>query len=422
MKPPDFFVPTRNGNEGMRTMFRLIIKLLGRGIKDASLNKDELEINGIYAALVGDVLLLGNYCGLWTSDHMKDPNFLRRKLDPESSGKGSNKSYQRLFVAKVVSNIECERLLMLEKFREKYADDVMLSATWALIDCFRDNRNFPGLMKDTKYPESKLRSLVESMESCLIANVNYSSTVAIQDIYDKLLDLILFVLKITVIGEKMDNKRLLSEKNTKQKSLLNDDEEKIIYMLNLFQTRTTNVKYNLFYNHEDRLEAPVLNLIKKGIVFFSEKALLTLSPAYWSDRKHDAETQNMMESIVRKLHSELGENNWNHGSLQKELISAASNIKRYKNFLQDKLDALCKECNPSDDELKLRIETEDLLYYTENVLLFAEISAARKNNDKQIFIHTSHLCNLLLEGHLGVERELRQVWEKFKEECVPYIS
>jgi hypothetical protein len=49
--------------EVKESMFRLIIQSLGKCIKEANENGDNLNLNDLYAAFVGDVLLLGESAG-----------------------------------------------------------------------------------------------------------------------------------------------------------------------------------------------------------------------------------------------------------------------------------------------------------------------------------------------------------------------
>jgi hypothetical protein len=402
-------------------MFRLIIQCLGKGIKEASENGDKLNSNDIYAAFVGDVLLLGSGENFWGSRETEHNNFMRRRLDPESDAQDSDMSYQQRFVKKIVFNIKHERMTMFEKLSEKYVDETMITAIWALINRLHKGSDFADLKKETEYPKSKLRSLVDSMESCLIANKSYSSEVTPLDTYDKLLDLILFILEITVIGEKTSNTKLLFEKSSTHKAILNNDEEKVICMLNLFKNRTAKFRYKIFYNNEWRLKTSVLNLIKKGIVFISAEETFTLSPPYWASSQDDAEIQNMLMNIVTELHSALRSKAWNQDLFREDLIAIAPNIRCLQNYLNERLLFLYrKQSSPSDNEMNKMLDTEDLLFQTENMLLFAGIAVARNSNDKDIFIDTFEHCNLLLNTRLGIDKELRQAWKKLRRECEPY--
>jgi hypothetical protein len=203
---------------------------------------------------------------------------------------------------------------------------------------------------------------------------------------------------------------------------LNPDEETMVDMLNLFQNRTSKFKYAAFYNNEGRLKTPLLSLIKKGIVFLGAEEALILSPAYWADVEHDAETWNLLTNIVTELHAVLRNKRWNYDLFREELIAVAPNIKRLHILLRDRLLALGnKHDSLSDDEITRMLDIEDFLLRAENVLLFAGIAAARKNNDGDIFADTLELCNLLLKRHPGMDKELRRVWVTLKKECESYV-
>jgi hypothetical protein len=179
-------------------MFRLIVQCIGKKIKEV---KNEETLNGIYAQFVGNVLLLGEI--FWKPQETKNKNFLRRRLDPEYKHKDSEAAFrigQLFLVKRVVTNIKRNRQAVLGEFCKNYDEGTMIPVIQDLIDYLHNKNHLPGLMKDAEYPKSRLRSLVDSMKSCVIVEKHYPPEV----IYDKLLDLILFVLEITIVGEKTD--------------------------------------------------------------------------------------------------------------------------------------------------------------------------------------------------------------------------
>jgi hypothetical protein len=387
---------------------------------DPNTSTTKVDLNEIYSTFVGEVLLLGNCT--WPLEGRKDKNFMRRYLNPESNSNDCNIIDQELLLGRIIRNLGVNRQTVYEKLCEKYPNGEMIFAISALIDGYNKNTEFKNLKEHKKYPKSKLRSLVDSMESCLIANKRNSQEITPRDIYDKLFDLILFVLKLTDVGKAMDFTKLISEENTEEICEVKDEEEKIVLcILNLFEKRIARLQYEFFYNNEHRLKLPVLNLINKRIIFFNRKGELTLSPRYWSNKNNDEKTLNLLGKIVTKLHSVLRGENWNDNIIQDELIAIGPNVAYLRNLLYNKLRDLCKQNNLSNDEKKDKLNITHLLFLTENICLFSWRSAARKYNDKEIFTGIFTLCNCLLKDHPGMDKELQKVWMKIKDECTPYI-
>jgi hypothetical protein len=405
-------------------MFRLILEGLGSDLKNTiphnGKNKGKVGAN-VYAIFTKKVLLLGDIKGILKPQKTVD-NFLRRKLDPESNGKDVSNSFQRQLVHTIVSNIKNNRESMVAKLCD-YENGIMTSAIEALIEFLYKNVRFSALMKDTEYPKSKLRFLVDSMESCIIANDCNDEEVTLLAIYNKLLDFILFALETTAIGETTSNARLLSEKIIPDSATLNDDEKKVIYMLNSFENKIARMKYTIFCENERILKKSTLNLLKQGIIFLSKEKILTLSPAYWSG---NCEVEWKMRvkirtNLVEELYSELKDKSWNSDSFREDLIAAAPSIKELQFFLRDKLLVLLREqCRSvwkiGTINIENLIKIQDCLLHTEIVLLFAGMSKAREKKDKEMFVNIFENFTHLLEKHPGTKKELQQPWENLKKE------
>jgi hypothetical protein len=410
---------------GWEFMFRLIIEGIGKNLKRGNGEK----IDSIYAKFGGNLLLLKDLEDMeefWGLDGPQKTNFIRRYLDLENSSDEVKEGYLLRLAGRIVSNIKSKRGEMLERLSEQYPNDELTLAVDGLIRHFYAHNDFSGLTITQEYQESKLRFLVDSMKSCSIVYKRNSNEVTPRDIYNKLLDLILFAIENTVIRERIDRARFIAEKSARPKiGVLSGDEQKVICMLNFFKNRAARIKYKFFCCEENYLQVPVVNLIKKGIVFHNaNKDMLVLSPAYWSDIECNDEIWGMLKDIVEELHSELRNKKWNHMSIREDLHALAPNIEFLQIYLKERLLVLLnKKCKGglSEDEIKKMINIKDhFLLHIEILLLFDCMSKARENGNQEFFVNTFERCNRLLERHPEISVGLREIWGEFKKECEPY--